>query len=260
MKDQNKKWVTHICCINFSSTLNESINGKSVICNLQYIWFERNLTITRVIVISVYLTLLRIKYRWKRNRPLCTMIYDAIRPLLHSKNFFLILNLHMMCIRSLKKIPVFHQTAKNNSCQLQGIQISCQAQNPRFIKGHKRNSIWVWKGNRTQALYQASQKSYIDALNTYTSLKAVFLLNGNVFPPILLSYATIQKKHKYVRILIAEYYVRYQWEVCGDFKIIAISNRTLTRLHQVLLFPAWVGIFVPREPVMLQRDDAYDDH
>jgi len=56
-----------------------------------------------------------------------------------------------------------------------------------------------------------------------TSLKAVLLHNGNNLPSISVAYA-LSTKEMYTtmsNILAEVRYKKYQWEVCGDFKVIA---------------------------------------
>ena len=57
-----------------------------------------------------------------------------------------------------------------------------------------------------------------------TSLKAVLLHNGNKLPSIPVAYAP-STRETYItmnNILVEADYKKYQWEACGDFKIIAV--------------------------------------
>ena len=58
-----------------------------------------------------------------------------------------------------------------------------------------------------------------------TNLKTVFLHNGNKLPPYPVAYAPITKETYTTmsNILIEVDYKKYQEEVCGDFKLIAVS-------------------------------------
>jgi len=61
---------------------------------------------------------------------------------------------------------------------------------------------------------------FIDA--SKTSLKAVLLHNGNKLPSIPVAF-TPSTKEMYTtmnNILVEVDYKKYQWEVCGDFKVI----------------------------------------
>jgi len=66
---------------------------------------------------------------------------------------------------------------------------------------------------------------FIDA--SKTSLKAVPLHNGNKLPSIPVAYAPSTKETYTTmnEILVEVDYKKYQWEVCGDFKVIAILLR-----------------------------------
>jgi len=63
---------------------------------------------------------------------------------------------------------------------------------------------------------------FIDA--SKTSLKAVHLHNGNKFPSIPAAYAPSTKETYTTmnKILVEVDYKKYQWEVCGDFKVMAV--------------------------------------
>jgi len=63
---------------------------------------------------------------------------------------------------------------------------------------------------------------FIDA--SKTSLKAVLLHNGNELPSIPVAYAPSTKETYTTmnNILVEVDYKKYQWEVCGDFKVIAV--------------------------------------
>jgi hypothetical protein len=63
---------------------------------------------------------------------------------------------------------------------------------------------------------------FIDA--SKTSLKAVLLHNGNKLPSIPVTYAPSTKETYSTmnNILVETDYKKYQWDVCGDFKVIAI--------------------------------------
>jgi len=65
---------------------------------------------------------------------------------------------------------------------------------------------------------------FIDA--SKTSLKAVLLHDGNKLPSIPVAYAP-STKETYItmnNILVEVDYKKYQWEVCGDFKVIAVLS------------------------------------
>jgi len=57
-----------------------------------------------------------------------------------------------------------------------------------------------------------------------TSLKAVLLHNGNKLPSIPVAYAPSTKETCTTmnNVLVEVDYKKYQWEVCGDFKVITI--------------------------------------
>lgn len=57
-----------------------------------------------------------------------------------------------------------------------------------------------------------------------TSLKAVLLHNGNVFPSIPVGYAAHMKEtYENMKFLLTEIrYDEFQWQICGDLKVIAI--------------------------------------
>jgi len=63
---------------------------------------------------------------------------------------------------------------------------------------------------------------FIDA--SKTSLKAVLLHNGNKLPSIPVAYAPSTKETYTTmnNILVEVDYKKYQWEVCADFKVIAV--------------------------------------
>ena len=56
-----------------------------------------------------------------------------------------------------------------------------------------------------------------------TSLKAVLLHNGSKLPSIPVAYApSIKETYTTMNnILVEAHYKKYQWEVCGDLKVIA---------------------------------------
>jgi len=64
---------------------------------------------------------------------------------------------------------------------------------------------------------------FIDA--SKTSLKAVLLHNGNKLPSIPVAHAPSTKEMYTTMnsILVEVDYKKYQWEVWGDFKVIAVS-------------------------------------
>ena len=78
---------------------------------------------------------------------------------------------------------------------------------------------------------------FIDA--SKTSLKAVLLHNGNKLPSIPVAHAPSTKEMYTTmkNILVEVDYNKYQWEVRGDFKVIAVFIRTAGKLHQIFLFP-----------------------
>ena len=66
---------------------------------------------------------------------------------------------------------------------------------------------------------------FIDA--SKTSLKAVFLYNGNTKPSLPLAYAVNMKEsYESMKILLeAIEYSKYSWKVCGDLKVISLLPR-----------------------------------
>ena len=77
---------------------------------------------------------------------------------------------------------------------------------------------------------------FIDA--SKTSLKAVLLYNGNKLPSIPVAYAPSTKKtYATMNNILVE---ADQWEVCGDFKVIAVLLG-LQAGYTKYSFPVWVG-------------------
>ncbi|KDR11799.1 hypothetical protein L798_14178, partial [Zootermopsis nevadensis] len=63
---------------------------------------------------------------------------------------------------------------------------------------------------------------FIDAFKV--SLKAVLLHNGNILPSIHIAY-TVHKQETYAKmenILLGVHCQKYEWQICGDLKLIAI--------------------------------------
>ncbi|KDR22943.1 hypothetical protein L798_00777, partial [Zootermopsis nevadensis] len=63
---------------------------------------------------------------------------------------------------------------------------------------------------------------FIDA--SKVSLKAVLLCNGNMLPSIPIAYI-VHKQETYVKmenILLCVHYLKYEWHICDDLKVIAI--------------------------------------
>ena len=66
------------------------------------------------------------------------------------------------------------------------------------------------------------ESEYFDA--SKSSVKAVLLHNGNKVPSIPVTYAPSTKETYTTmnNILVEVDYKKYQWEVCGDFQVIAV--------------------------------------
>jgi len=66
------------------------------------------------------------------------------------------------------------------------------------------------------------RRIFIDASKTI--LKAVLLYNGNKLPSIPVAYSpsTIETYKSMNNFLVEVDYKKYQWEFCGDFKVIVV--------------------------------------
>lgn len=72
---------------------------------------------------------------------------------------------------------------------------------------------------------------FIDSLQI--SLKAVFLHNGNIYPPVPLAYSFhVKKSHESICSLLNSMdYDECKWKMCGDMKVLELLLGMLPSLH-----------------------------
>ena len=75
------------------------------------------------------------------------------------------------------------------------------------------------------------------------SLKAVLLHNGNKYPSLPLAHSVhLKETYKNVKtVLNVLKYDRYNWEVIGDFKMIAFFDGNAGGVHEISLLPLSLG-------------------